>query len=418
MPRAAVVLLGGLLSAAAAVPVHRAHGDDLIDIRLYPAPEYTRLVIESKEELDYRLGLALDPPRLYLHFRTDDSDALLKRLDAVELAHAPYIETVRAARNDDEHLRIVFELSEQFEKSLFNLAPYDIYEHRTVLDITPAKDVASNLEILGDVGFDQQVINRYEPAARSAPALPAADFVVVLDPGHGGEDPGAVAADGTYESVIVLDIARRVQAHLADVLGIKVRLTRESNYFVPLRARQAKATEFNADLFVSIHADAHPESRHRGSSVFKISSDPKSESRLARELLHANEDRGVARNVGEARVERFMAENSKEAPSLCLDLSADVSDKVGRSIKTKLGKLRGHALHNRADYVHEARFAVLYPRPERGCGPAVLVEVGFMSNPTDLANLRRPAFRDEAAHAIARGIVEYAATQSDQGVRE
>lgn len=417
MSRAAVVLLGGLLSAAAVVPVHRAHGEDLIDIRLYPAPEYTRLVIESKEQLDYRLGLALEPPRLYLHFRTEDSDALLKRLDAAELAHAPYIEAVRAARNDDEHLRIVFELSEQIEKSLFHLEPYDIYEHRTVLDITPAKDVGSNLEILGDVGFDQQVINRYEPAARLAPALPASDFVVVLDPGHGGEDPGAVGADGTYESSIVLDIARRVKAHLDSVPGIKVRLTRESNYFVPLRARQAKATEFNADLFVSIHADAHNESRHRGTSVFKISSDPKSESRLARELLHDNEDRGVARNIGEQRVERFMAEN-KEAPSLCLDLSADVSDKVGRSIKTKLGKLRGHALHNRADYVHEARFAVLYPRPERGCGPAVLVEVGFMSNPTDLANLRRPAFRDEAAHAIARAIVEYAATQSDQGVRE
>ncbi|MBF2734594.1 MAG: AMIN domain-containing protein [Betaproteobacteria bacterium AqS2] len=139
MPRAAVALLAAAgLGAGAWLP---AAAEELVDIRLYPAPEYTRLVIESKAPLDYRLGLAQNPPRLYLHFRTADGDRLLEALDAIDLSHAPYIESVRAARNDGEHLRIVFELREAIEKSLFSLAPYDIYQARTVLDITPAKDI-------------------------------------------------------------------------------------------------------------------------------------------------------------------------------------------------------------------------------------------------------------------------------------
>ncbi|MBF2734595.1 MAG: N-acetylmuramoyl-L-alanine amidase [Betaproteobacteria bacterium AqS2] len=106
--------------------------------------------------------------------------------------------------------------------------------------------------MLGGVGFDQQVIDRYRDAAPAAPAPPppAADFVVMIDPGHGGEDPGAIAADGTYESDIVLDVSRRVRDRLARVEGIAAKMTRDSNYFVPLRARQAKASEAQADLFV------------------------------------------------------------------------------------------------------------------------------------------------------------------------
>jgi N-acetylmuramoyl-L-alanine amidase len=218
---------------------------------------------------------------------------------------------------------------------------------------------------------------------------------IALDPGHGGEDPGATGTTGVHEKDIVLAVARRLKGKLEAMPNTRVMLTRDADYFVPLGTRVDKARKVQADLFVSIHADAFVERSARGSSVFVLSEKGASSS-AARWLAN---DQNKADLIGGAN----LATHDKQLASVLLDLSttAQISDsiKLGKAVLTEIGGI--NKLHRGA--VEQAGFAVL-KAPDI---PSILVETAFISNPEEEARLKDDAYQDQLADAITKGIRRY-----------
>jgi N-acetylmuramoyl-L-alanine amidase len=218
---------------------------------------------------------------------------------------------------------------------------------------------------------------------------------IALDPGHGGEDPGATGGTGVHEKNIVLEIARRLKGKLEGMPNTRVMLTRDADYFVPLGTRVDKARKVQADLFVSIHADAFVERTARGSSVFVLSEQGATSS-AARWLAN---DQNKADLIGGVN----LASHDKQLASVLLDLSttAQISDslKLGKAVLTEIGGI--NKLHR--GMVEQAGFAVL-KAPDI---PSILVETAFISNPEEEARLKDDAYQDQLADAISKGIRRY-----------
>jgi N-acetylmuramoyl-L-alanine amidase len=220
-------------------------------------------------------------------------------------------------------------------------------------------------------------------------------ITIALDPGHGGEDPGAIGSAGTREKDIVLAIAKRLKFKLEELPNIRVMLTRDGDYFVPLGTRVEKARKVQADLFVSIHADAFIRPTARGSSVFVLSE--KGASSTAARWLANKEN--LADSIGGVNIKGHDA----QLASVLLDLSttAQISDslKLGKAVLSEIGGIA--RLHK--DHVEQAGFAVL-KAPDI---PSILIETAFISNPEEEAKLRDNGYQDEIARAITKGIKRY-----------
>jgi N-acetylmuramoyl-L-alanine amidase len=218
---------------------------------------------------------------------------------------------------------------------------------------------------------------------------------IALDPGHGGEDPGASGATGVHEKDIVLEVARRLKRKLEALPNTRVMLTRDADYFVPLGTRVDKARKVQADLFVSIHADAFVERSARGSSVFVLSEKGASSS-AARWLAN---DQNKADLIGGVN----LSSHDRQLASVLLDLSttAQISDsiKLGKAVLSEIGGI--NRLHRGA--VEQAGFAVL-KAPDI---PSILVETAFISNPEEEAKLKDDGYQDQLADAITKGIRRY-----------
>jgi N-acetylmuramoyl-L-alanine amidase len=232
------------------------------------------------------------------------------------------------------------------------------------------------------------------PSARREPPTRRI-ATVAIDAGHGGEDPGAIGPAGTMEKDVVLAIARRLRDELANEPGIRVLLTRDADYFVPLATRVAKARAVSADLFVSLHADAFIEPRARGSSVFVLSE--RGASSVGARWLAGRENR--ADLIGGVNLRR----GNREAASVLLDLSTTAqlrhSRQLGKAVLNELGQVG--RLHKAS--IEEAGFAVL-KAPDI---PSILVETAFISNPEEERKLRDPAYQARLARALRNGIRGY-----------
>jgi len=393
-------------------------------IRVWPAQDYTRITIESKQAIRYNQFTIKNPERLVIDLERVDINDILNSLGNKVGNDDPYIKSVRIGRYKTGVVRLVLDLKTEVKPQLFNLKPVADYGHRLVLDVYPAKPVDPIIALLQSTGIDVQA---NDPGAASSPAIistpepehlkttvPAAPIgpslatvpdkgtthgrrtlIIAIDAGHGGEDPGAHGRAGTREKNVTLSIARRLKAQIDSTPNMRAMLVRDGDYFIPLDIRVTKAQQAHADLFVSIHADAFVKPHARGSSVFALS-ERGATSANARWLAKKENEADLIGGVNIANKDPYLTRT-------LLDLSrtATISDSM-KLAKHVLGELGGiNTLHR--GKVEQAGFAVL-KSPEI---PSILVETAFISNPSEEKRLNDSSYQEKMAAAILGGIKRY-----------
>jgi N-acetylmuramoyl-L-alanine amidase len=404
---------GGSL-VLALTPFDIARGATLLAVRLWPADDYTRLTLEHDGPLKYSHFMVRDTSPLRLVVDIEDMDLTPKLREVVGKVQPddPYIALVRVGQNRPGVVRLVLELKEDVKPQVFSLAPAGPYQHRLVLDLYPVNPPDPLLALLREQGVPPKS-GRSDPATGEPPRAPQEQvarpgrprpdpdpdlqrmLTVVIDPGHGGEDPGAVGRAGTYEKNVTLAIGRRLRDMIVADHGLRVAMTRDGDFFVPLRTRVAKARAVQADLFVSIHADAWIKPDARGSSVFALSENGASSSAAAWMARREN-DADLVGGINLASTDRHLAR-------VLLDLSttAQINDslKLGNAVLRELERI--NRLHK--PRVEQAGFAVL-KAPDI---PSILVETAFISNPEEEARLRDDDYQEQMARALLIGIKRY-----------
>ncbi len=411
--RRTVLKAGGtlLLSVFAPLPAQAAQ---ILAVRVWPADDYTRVTLENDSELKTSHFTIKDPERLVVDIEGLELNPTLKQLVAKIQPNDPYIHQVRIGQNRPNVVRLVFDLKEEINPQVFTLEPIGEYKHRLVFDLYPVNppDPIAALIRKGEWPSDRPAeIPAATAEANSAPGevqtAKAADpredkdpvvtrmITIALDPGHGGEDPGAVGRGGSREKDVVLAIAKRLKAKIEKQPNMRVMLTRDADYFVPLHVRVQKARKVQADLFVSIHADAWIETTARGSSVFVLSE--KGASSTAARWLANKEN--AADLIGGVNIRS----HDRQLAKVLLDLSttAQINDSL-KLAKAVLGEIGGiNRLHKSA--VEQAGFAVL-KAPDI---PSILIETAFISNPEEEAKLTDDNYQDQMADAVLTGIRKY-----------
>jgi N-acetylmuramoyl-L-alanine amidase len=438
--RRTIIKAGATLLLSVLAPL-KAAAAQILAVRVWPAQDYTRVTLENDGQLKATHFMVTDPPRLVVDIDGLALNDTLKSLVAKVESNDPYIKQVRVGQNRPNVVRLVFDLKEEVKPQVFTLAPVAGYHHRLIFDLYPIADPDPLTAMIQEKAWSDvpaqppaqppaidngapDAIGKLESQAAgangavSAPPLvttqpvkpspaPTAPMpaccsgkvtrmvTIALDPGHGGEDPGASGATGVHEKDIVLEVARRLKRKLEALPNTRVMLTRDADYFVPLGTRVDKARKVQADLFVSIHADAFVERSARGSSVFVLSEKGASSS-AARWLAN---DQNKADLIGGVN----LSSHDRQLASVLLDLSttAQISDsiKLGKAVLSEIGGI--NRLHRGA--VEQAGFAVL-KAPDI---PSILVETAFISNPEEEAKLKDDGYQDQLADAITKGIRRY-----------
>lgn len=398
---ASLTLLVSPMTARAATTV--------LAVRVWPAADYTRITLEYEKPIKYTQSLVKDPWRLVVDLEDVEFNSVLQNLPGKISETDPYIKLIRAGRNKPGVIRLVIELKDEIKPQVFTLAPIGEYGHRLVLDLYPAQPVDPLMALLDKLpDHDARAVVTEAPkplenrdkgkTIHEHPAdKPAVTrmIIVTLDPGHGGEDPGAVGRGGNYEKHVTLSVARRLKAKIDAEENMRSVMTRDSDFFVPLGQRVAKARRVQADLFVSIHADAFIKPTARGSSVFVLSDHGASSSAarwLANKENAADLIGGVNINVKDPYLARTLLDLSQTA-------TLTDSLKLGRDVLGELGRI--NTLHK--GQVEQAGFAVL-KAPDI---PSILVETAFISNPEEEKRLVDEDYQDQMAEAILKGIKRY-----------
>ena len=373
-----------------------AFGASLVAVRLWPAGDYTRVTLEHDVPLKFEHFMVRDPSapfRLVVDIDGLDLTPTLKELVGKVEANDPYISLIRVGQNRPKVARLVIELKEDIKPQVFALEPIGPYQHRLVMDLHPVNPPDPLLALLRG-----QARPGAPPPTTNVPKVPSEVqriITVAIDPGHGGEDPGAVGHGGTYEKMVTLEIGHRLRNMIATDPAMRVAMTRDGDYFVPLRTRVAKARAVHADLLVSIHADAWIKPDARGSSVFALSENGASSSAAAYMARKENN----ADRVGGIN----LASKDRQLQRMLLDLSttAQINDslKLGNSVLRELERI--NRLHK--PRVEQAGFAVL-KAPDI---PSILIETAFISNPEEEKRLRDDEYQDQLARAILAGIKRY-----------
>ena len=322
-----------------------------------------------------------------LDLETNEVPPELAELNAKVAPDDPYIQGLRIARNRPGIVRLVLDLKAEVRPQIFTLSPIADYGYRLVLDIHPLVAIDPLAELLQETA-------RTRPAQKPGVARLA---TIVIDAGHGGEDPGAIGRRGSREKDVTLTIAKRLKALIDAEPNMRALLTRDGDYFLALHARVAKAQAVKADLLVSIHADAFKRPNVRGSSVFALS-DRRATSEMARILAKQENDSdligGVAIRSKDDHVKRTIIDLSQTA-------TIDYSLRLGNSVLKRLGGVND--LHKPT--VEQASFAVLTAHDV----PSILVETAFISNPQEERRLNDEKYQDKLARAILDGLREYVA---------
>ena len=375
-----------------------AFGATLLAVRVWPAEDYTRVTLEHDGPLTFSHFMVRDPAhplRLVVDIDGLDLTPTLKELVGKIEANDPYIALVRVGQNRPRVARLVIELKEDIKPQVFALEPVGPYQHRLVMDLYPVNPPDPLLALLRERAPTKPPVVVQRPQDKLKQADVQRVVTVVIDPGHGGEDPGAVGRGGTYEKTVTLEIGQRLREMIAAEPQMRVAMTREGDFFVPLRTRVAKARAVHADLFVSIHADAWIRPDARGSSVFALSEHGASSSAAA--YLAKKENN--ADRVGGIN----LASKDRQLQRVLLDLSttAQINDslKLGGAVLRELERI--NRLHK--PRVEQASFAVL-KAPDI---PSILIETAFISNPDEEKRLRDDDYQDQMARAILAGIRRY-----------
>lgn len=386
---AVLTLLVTPLARAGAAP-------SLLGVRVWPAADYTRVTLEYQAELSQPLNFShlmlKDPDRVVLDLEGVEFNSVLQSLPGKILENDPQIKLIRAGRFKPGVVRLVIELKGEVKPQLFSLKPVGDYGHRLVLDLYPAEPPDPLLALFEKHGKGDPFA---QPDARPVAPDIARLVTVVIDPGHGGEDPGAVGRGGSLEKDVTLEIARRLKAKIDGTPNMRALLTRDGDYFIPLQQRVAKARRVKADLFVSVHADAFVKPTARGSSVFVLSENGAS-STAARWLADrenaADLIGGVNLGVKDPHLARTLLDLSQTA-------TLNDSLKLGKAVLGEIGGI--NTLHK--GHVEQAGFAVL-KAPDI---PSILVETAFISNPEEEKRLTDDGYQDRMAEALLTGMKRY-----------
>ncbi len=398
-----------------------AWGAKILGVRIWPAEDYTRITLESDKALPITQQLLTNPDRLVVDVQGMELNSTLKDLVAKVKPNDPYVSQIRVGQFQPGMVRLVFDLKEPVKPQLFTLEPIAEYQYRMVLDLYPAIPLDPLMELVKSSARKESALEKANeeidliaqfatkketPRAPVAQAIPDTKessvktkhkrlITIAIDAGHGGEDPGAIGTMGSKEKHVVLSIAKRLRDKIESDPYMRPFLTRDGDYFVPLHTRVQKARRVEADLFVSIHADAFIEPRAKGASVFALSQMGAS-STTARWM--ANKE-NASDLIGGINIKT----QDKQVANLLLDMSttAQIKDslQVGTSI---LKQISGFATLHKPK-VEQASFAVL-KAPDI---PSILVETAFISNPQEEARLNDDAYQDRIAEAIMRGIKDY-----------
>ena len=380
---ASALLTDGAIVASAAEPQARQQVR-LQDVRIHQAPNSTRLVLDSLTKLDYRLPGSFrravsskNIAKASLKVELPELDTTSFDLDAVNLSGTVIGGLSFGGRRRQS---LVLELLGPVRVKAFQLDPVPPYGHRLVIDL-----------------FNQP---RLVPTLLSArPAAKERDVVIAIDPGHGGEDPGAVGADDVFEADIVLQLAKGIARKLNRQRGLRALLVRDGDYYVPRRERIGKAREARADLFVSIHADAFKDAKVSGASVFALSSGAASSELAA--WLAAKESRSDL--IGGVASDVKLSDKDETLARVLLDLSLEAQVNSSLKLADSILAALKPAVKLHHTVVDQAGFEVL-KAPDI---PSVLVETGFMSNPTEAKRLAQRGYQQSLTKAIAAGILNF-----------
>lgn len=347
------------------------------NLRVWHAPDNTRLVFDLDQSTEHTLFKLDNPDRIVIDLPNATSSTLLTGGD---LSSSP-ISRIRTGQQSDR-LRVVLDLQQTAKVSSFVLSPNEKYGHRLVVDLVWTGG--------------QQL--------KAAPVTPVGlptgdrDIVIAIDAGHGGEDPGALGPGGLQEKRVVLSIAKEVKRRIDAQPGFRAELTRTGDYYVRLRSRTSRAREYNADLFVSIHADAAENKRARGASVWVLSNRGAS-SEMGRWLAKKENSADLIGGVGSVSLE----DKDETLASVLLDMSMTYartsSTEVAQSVHNNIARFA--KMHK--NHVEKAGFVVL-KSPDI---PSILVETGFISNASEAKKLKTKSYQKKMARAVADGVIEH-----------
>ena len=383
-----------------------------VQTRVWPSNEYTRFTIESTDYIKNDQSILKNPDRVVIDLKSINLNNSLKDLSKVDFKDNSSISGVRVAQYDPGTVRIVVDLRHESKIKIFSLKPFKSYGHRLVVDVYHEEDEIAHLlkQLQAKAGDDQKdnsqkvedektnLTTKEESKEEQPKEAEQAKIVVAIDAGHGGEDPGARGSSGTKEKDITLAIAKKLQDVINKEPNLQGVLIRDGDYFIPLAKRVAKARKLEADLFVSIHADAFTKKSVKGSSVFALSERGAS-SAFAKFIANKENESDLIGGVSIDDKHPVLAQTL-----LDLSLSATINDsmKLGRYVLDEMGKV--NTLHKK--YVEQAGFAVL-KAPDI---PSILVETAFISNPKEEKNLRSESFQIKLAESVVKGIKTYLKT--------
>ena len=400
-------LLAGVLSPAAAQTATQ-----ISSARVWPSPDYTRVTLETQAPVRYTMLSVKDPERLVLDLEGVDITTTLTGLAEKISADDPYIKGMRVGRFKPGVTRVVFDLKSEVRPQAFTLAPVGDYGHRLVLDLYPVIPNDPLIAFLDKIQAERAAMAAAAIPAPSAPSesppeaapaeappgtrmAPARLIIVAIDPGHGGEDPGAIGRGGTHEKNVTLAIARKLKARIDQEPNMRGFLIRDGDYFVSLGARVQKARRVKADLLVSVHADAFIRPQARGSSVFALSERGATSAAanwLAKRENDADLIGGVNLDVRDPYLKQTLLDLSQTA-------TINDSLKLARAVLGEIGGI--NTLHK--PHVEQAGFAVL-KAPDI---PSILVETAFITNPDEERRLRNTGYQERMAEAVFNGIKAY-----------
>lgn len=428
-------------------------------VRIWPADMYTRITLEAEKPILYKMTILKDPERVVVDVEDIDLNTVIKALGEKVSEGDPYIAKIRVANFKPNVVRLVVDLKSEVKPTIFTLTPAGDYKHRLVLDIYPTKDplmamldghdgapiansvdnksttpveVATLPTVTTILSPSDSVVAEVKTDSSPAATLPAStagvlevptqanqppkevaikevvankpiakgarQITIAIDAGHGGEDPGAMGATGSHEKEITLAIAKKLKAKIDEDPNMRGVLTRDGDYFIPLHMRVIKARKLQADLFISIHADAFTNPAARGSSVFALS-EKGATSASARYLAKKENESdligGVSLNVKDPLLAKTLLDLSQTA-------TINDSLKLGKAVLGNIGEI--NKLHK--NHVEQAGFAVL-KSPDI---PSILVETAFISNPEEERRLNDSAYQDKLVLSILAGVKKYFST--------
>ncbi|MGM0450009.1 MAG: N-acetylmuramoyl-L-alanine amidase [Pseudomonadota bacterium] len=354
-------------------------GTPVDNARIWPATDHTRLVLETGDSVDHQLFALESPRRLVIDVEQAD---LKTDLDALDLEETP-IRRIRTGRRDNGDLRVVLDMKKDVEPRSFLLKPNKQYGHRLVVDLMSGDDEREE---------EQQAVMEDQSDSERR------DIIVVVDAGHGGEDPGAIGPSGVQEKKVTMELAERMVDRIDGMEGFQAYMTRKDDYYIGLRKRTKIARDYNADLFVSVHADAFRSPNPRGASVYTLSTDGAS-SETARWLAESENDADLVGGVGGVSLK----DKDEMLAGVLLDLSMTASIEYSRGVGSNVLEQLGSVGKLHKSSVEQAAFAVL-KSPDI---PSILLEAGFISNPTDEMRLTQSAHQKRVVNAVIDGIDQH-----------